>query len=686
MGTREQIPTLSPVRSPHPKKRAATVERSEVVIAASFVAAILLVAAMLIIAAPVGEHLFPNGHFGFFRGVMVYRKPAEQTRYLLAVAFVLIFGLVVARARLPHALTDTATGRAGVRLASICGLLTIGGVAVWGWWAQFHYTGGEPPTVHFGNGNLIAAIAIAAALTLIAQIRPKWLNPRPFMGSRSQGWSWFFIAALLTVCWLLPSVFREQNLAVTSREVTYHLQFTFDDFAAVVDGRTPLVNYAEQYSSLLPFVVWPVFRVLGTQVGSFTVTMCFLSLIGLLAVERVLALITRNERLALALYIPFLATSLFFILRNGSQLFSWASYYAVFPMRYVGPYVLLWLCTRHLRGLRPRSSIVIFTIAGLVALNNVEFGLPALAGTVAALAVTTKPERSTVLSLAKDLVLGLVLALAGVSILTLLLTGQLPNLGLLTLYSRLFGEGGFGLFPTPIAGLYLIVDMTFAAAILMAAIRYRTAVTDTAYTAVLAYSGVFGLGAGNYYMGRTHPAGLVVLFSIWALTVVLLALLALRTVTARRGHFNAPVSMLVTAALVSFGLVITSITQFPAPWTQVRRIAASAPAPPPYDLSAAVAFIRRTATHREAVVLLSPLGHLIALDAGVENVSPYSNQEDIVTYQQLGEELAALHDAGGKRFYIGGGPYFPEITSALAREGFVATADRASGLTEWQRR
>jgi len=663
-----------------------SVDRDDVVLAGAFVTAIALVASMLILASPLGDFLLPTGGFRFFPSVLhlVDRKPAEQMRYLLAVAFVLGLGLVFACVQVPRALTATQAGRTGLRLASVGGSLAILGVAVWGWWAQFHYTDGEPPTTHFSNRNLVAAIVIAGVLALFVRLRPRWLDPRSLLSPSPRSWIWVAIATLLTLCWLLPSVFREQNLASASLSVTYHLQFTFDDFVALVNGRTPLVNYVEQYASLLPFIVWPALRIGGTQVGTFTATMCLFSLFSLIAVERVFALITRNERLALALYVPFLATSLFFVLRSGEQLFSWASYYAVFPMRYFGPYVLLWLCVRHLRGLRPRSSAVVFAFAGLVVLNNIEFGLPSFLAAIVAVVVGAKPEPGRTVHLIKDVAVGVASALAIVAALTLLSSGELPDLGLLTLYSRIFGEGGFGLLHTPVAGLYLIVVMTFAAAILVVAVRFRSGAADGAHTAALAYSGILGLGTGNYYVGRTHPAGLVVLFSVWALSVVLLALLALRVLAARRGRPRAPSLLLLAGPLVSLGLAGTAVAQFPAPWTQLHRIAASAPPPLPYNVSAAVAFLRRTAAPGEPIVLLAPLGHLIALDAGVENVSPYSNQEGVVTYQQLNEVLTALHDARGRRVYAV--PAFPEIAGTLKSDGFSPTiADPASGITEWQR-
>jgi hypothetical protein len=662
------------------------VDRLDLVFAAILAFAVVLLASILIVAAPIGDHLFPSGGFHFFPSVMhlIYRKPAEQTRYLLAIAFVLALGLALILARAPRTLMATSAGRSGIRIASIFCQISVVGVAVWGWWAQFHYTDGEPPTTHFSNGNLVAACLIAGGVLMLVRMRPGLLDERPFVARSLRSWMWLALAALITICWLLPSFFREQNLSAASLSVTYHLQFTFDDFVAVVDGRTPLVNYAEQYASLLPFAVWPAFRVAGAQVGTFTAMMCLFSLVSLLSIERVFALVFRSERLALVLYVPFLATSLFFILRSGSQLFSWASYYAVFPMRYAGPYVLLWLCVRHLRGLRPGKPVVVFAFAGLVVLNNIEFGLPAYLALVIAMLVSEKPDMARLASLIKDAAIGLVSAMAIVAVLTLAVVGKLPDLALLTLYSRVFGEGGFGLLHTPIAGLYLIVDMTLAAAVIVAAVRCRLGAGDGAYTAALAYSGVFGLGAGNYYMGRTHPGGLVVLFSVWALSVILLGLLALRTVATSRARPKASALLPVVSVSILLGLVATAVAQFPAPWTQLRRITTMEPAPQPYNISAAVAFVRSTTVPGEPIVLLAPLGHLIALDAKVKNVSMYSSQEDIVTYEQLDEELAALRDAGGTRFYVVAGT-FPEVDEKLVSDRFSPTVNAASGITEWRR-
>ena len=130
----------------------------------------------------------------------------------------------------------------------------------------------------------------------------------------------------------------------------------------------------------MPFVTEPVFELFGTSVGTFTALMWTLSLLSFMCLERSLASLARNERTALLLYVPLLAVSLITMRHVGDERYFIANYYEVMPIRYLGPCVLFWCSVRHLRGLRPRSPTLLFLLAGLVAINNTEFGIPALGG------------------------------------------------------------------------------------------------------------------------------------------------------------------------------------------------------------------------------------------------------------------------------------------------------------------
>jgi hypothetical protein len=135
-------------------------------------------------------------------------------------------------------------------------------------------------------------------------------------------------------------------------------------------------------------------------------------------------------------------------------------------------------------------------------------------------------------------------------------------------------------------------------------------------------------------------------------------------------------------ALVLFGLFATSIDQFPAPWTQWRRLTKNAHVLQ-FNTAPAVRFIRASSRPGEDIAVLAALGHLIALEAHVINVSPYSDPDGIVTYEQLDDVLAELRSAHGDTIFTG--PIPPEVSNALMARGFrIVAQDAPSALSEWR--
>lgn len=621
--------------------------------------AAVIACAALVVAEPLSHVLFkPAGiHFFPIWTQLVHPKPVQETRYLLAVVLTILGAVALARAplRLPGS----------TLLASAAKLAT----AVLAIWCFRRYVSDDrhAGVGHFATRDLAVGGGLAILVAVLIRRRPSLAAARP------RNLAWPVLGVAITVCWLLPAVFRDRNVGHGLFVMWWHMQFVYGDFVATVGGRTPLVDYNAEYGSLLPVALAAPLRALGPSVGSFTALMCLLTLGSLLAVQRALALLTRSEPLALALYLPFLATGFFTDYHSGTERFYFGNYFGVFPLRYLGPYVLLWLCVRHLRGLRPRAPAWLFVLGTLATINDVEFGLPALAAAVVALAAAGSLRLRSIAA-------GVAAGALGVVAVLWLRTGQLIEVAHMTRYAQLFGRAGFGEVSTPTLGLHLVIYATFAGALVVAALRHRRVADDRSLTGALAFAGVFGLGAGSYYMGGSNPSQLLGVFSAWALAVALLALVAARALT-RPGvpRFAAG------AALVLFGLQATALTQFPAPWTQVRRITAGPAATQPYDRTAAAAYVRRTAAPGEHVVVLEGLGQLVALRAGVENVSPYSEIWAVWSHEQVAEIVGALRRAGGTRFYLGRAGADPGIGVALAADGFKRVgSDAASELTLWR--
>jgi hypothetical protein len=238
--------------------------------------------------------------------------------------------------------------------------------------------------------------------------------------------------------------------------------------------------------------------------------------------------------------------------------------------------------------------------------------------------------------------------------------------------------------PIPgLLGLHLLIYLTYVGAIIAATVRMRRRAPNRVLTGMLAWAGVFGLGAGFYFVGRSHPATLVHEFSAWALTLVLLTILAVRELSARRLRRTAVGALIV---LFGFGLAACSLAQAPTPWDQVARLQAPfapeeeqpdpEPLVPPEDpatrrfvASLADGRSRFVVRHGAPVAILLTTGHRIADAYGVVNVSPYTGTESIQTVQRMEATLDALRDAGGNTVILSN-LVNPSMLPLLTRRGF----------------
>lgn len=641
----------------------------------------LSLVAIAALGPPLGRLAFTGAHATFWPAAaqeQLRPKPTELARFALTVvcslAFVAAIPLAAARPlRMPPRRIRAAVAAVELLAAGALVLFFVaqGFVARYDLKDPRYFT---PPT--------LAAAGLIAALGAVALTRPALvarLRARP-VGVR---WSvaCVALAALVTVLWLLPSIYTDRDVAFAPTVVPGHLQFGFDEAMSVLDGRSPLVNMAT-YGALVPYLVALPLAAFHGALAAYTASTVALTALALLGIYGVLRRLTRSALAALALYVPFLATSLFIVRGDVVERFTYSSYAGVFPIRYAGPYLLAWLLARHLDGARPRSATPLFAAAGLVVLNNTDFGLPALGATLLAVVLARPPRnRSAALALAGRIAAGLGIAYALVALLTLLRAGTLPHLDRLFAYARLFGVAGFGNLPTPLLGFHLAILATFLAAAATAAVRAAARRSDATLTGMLAWCGVFGLGTGAYFVYRSHPSTLIASFSIWALTVAVLLVAVGRAAIARGALAPSPP---VLALLAGFGLAVCSIAQFPLPWAQVQRIARTGRSQP-LAQPEAVGLVRRLARPGATVAILTPIGHRVAYDAGVTNVTAYTGMPQMPTVDQLRETVRALRAGHGTLLFAT--EYWAEIFNALDVWGFRPVAvDRGSGVVAFRAR
>jgi hypothetical protein len=694
----------TPARQPEPaapdaRKRAERPSAEDLAWIGAIAGALLLGVAYVTLA-PLLSHLYPapdHDVFAIWQGQII-PETHEEVRAMLTLGAPILLALVIATigSRRPprRALDPVILGAQFIGVALLV-------VAV----LKQERTSGFLSVDYFDQyllspANLIAGVLIGIGLTTLVLRWSGRLPPwavRIGEALRSKGWLAFGLAALATTIWLLPSVVTDTTINRSGAIAIGHIPIQGEDYFAAVNGRTPLVDFIADYANLLPLLVAPILGAFDSSITAYTSIMCVLSGLGLLAVFGVFGEVTRGRWKALALYVPFVALALFPWNESGPFRETNGIYFGVLPGRYFGPFILAWLLALSFRRRIPIWAL--YGAAGLVLLNNYEFGTAALLALTAGLIATwdrTSPLRGRLLSLAGWGLAGLIGAFALISAITLILAGGLPNPSYLTYFSRLFLQDSYGLVPMHTLGLHWALYLTYGGALVVAAVRYVRGDPDRALTGMLAFAGVFGLVTAMYFVGRSSQFQLLLLFPAWGLALALLAWTAGRALRSAVGHPDRLRRLLVPAgaALIGFGVMISAIDRLPPPWRQVDRLQQGGPAI--YDETNAQNFVKsRTSAGEDVLIVGTPLDHRVAERAGVNNVSPLNGLFSLITPHQADLAIDQLDDSGGDLVFdaVSGpappkrpSPAVPEFAGILRAHGFrLVTTDPASHLRLWQR-
>jgi hypothetical protein len=645
-------------------------------------ASLALIGGIIWLAPPLSD-LYPEPARELFAQwqPQIRPEPLEATRFLLAIAVPFALGGLMLMG---------SAGRGDRRLDPAVIAVQLAGIAliVWAVCEQVDGPFLLVPADYFkplllSEPILVAGVGVGVSLALLALAAGRFRLDLP--GSITSRWRGvaFATAALLTALWLLPAVFTDETVGANGFAST-HVPVQAADYFAVVNGRTPFVDYVPQYVHLLPFALAPLLSTFDLSLTSYSILMVGLSLVALLCLFGALLHATERPVAALALYVPVLAFSLFPWAEEGLQRQSNSLYYGFFPGRYLGPFLLAWLCALAVRRRRLPVGLLFF-VAGLVVLNNAEFGGPALIASFAALAVGSARPRTLgqeIRTLIAPAAIGLVAALALVSFVTLARAGELPDLGSLTYFSQLFAREGWGLWPMPTLGLHIPMYLTFVAAVLAAAVRYVQSRPNSTLTAMLAYAGILGLLGSSYFAGRSLPWQLMLLFPVWGLALALLAWISAQSLSSAIAQQNSLARSLLPslAALCGFGVMVAAIATFPLPWSEVERLSESQPAV--HDVPEAQRFVEEHTHPGEAILLFGTYSdHRVAERAGVVNSSPWNYGFSLFSEREVDRALDDLEGEQGLKVFLNRG-FLPLGLDPLKDRGPVVALLRARGYEQ----
>lgn len=488
-------------------------------------------------------------------------------------------------------------------------------------------------------------------------------------------------ALLLTAALLTPAIVRDREAYLSSIVLWEHMEFTAAEYFAVASGKTPMVNFFPQYNNVLPVLLAPVLKLTGCSYGAFTTVMAGLSLVGLMAAYWTLSMLTRNTLTALALYLPVLGLSFSF---GGPA--AWAlgifNYFAVWPIRYVGPMVVLATLMWALRSPARWRLIVVGVVAGGSLINNLDFGGPALAGAAAAIFLA-RPAR-----VVRALLCFAVGALTAASMLQIgfFIRGRAwPDFVQAATYPKIFGLYGFGMIPLPSAGLYWTFCAAYMACLFVAIVSWWRGETNSIYAAVLAFVAIFGCGSFMYYVGRSHPHVLGALFFTWALAVTLLVY------GVQRQFSVSSASTAWQLAVIPGVLLLTHWSLFAVLlWPNAKPIVAQLERLQLNDVQGAQqraelsAFIRRNAGSARTILML-PTGHRIAFEERLRNEFPFPHPGTVILKAQAQQVEKVVVAKNIKKFFVSQQFEREEQQRMFERLGFQMK-ESFGGVNFWTRK
>lgn len=638
-------------------------------------------------------------------GVNCNPEPAEQLAFLLAIllptVFAFLFTILLRVAGVFRRPEPSGPWIGGLALASQLCLIAFGIKAL-----TYQVT-----IVHryrFLDSPALMVAATALGL-MFAQGGLQLRIPQPFTATlqyaRRQAWLPWGLALAWTVTYTVTGIYRAGELPLATEVLRFHIPYTMGEYAAVLNGRVPLVDFFPQYNNLQIFVAYPVLRALGFGAWSFTLVMFGFSTATLMLIYATLTRIFGSPWGALVVFVPIVAVGCYAgdITTNGYMNHAF-NYYAVGPMRYFGFSALAWLAAWYLARPALIRLVVSAPLALLVLLNNLDFGIPAALGMLACILLFPPPRDGA--GLVKRIVwsgglfLLLMVAALGLVCLTVrLAVGSWPMLDQLFVFQRTFALIGYFMLPMPQLGAHWIIYLTSISAVVIAI--YETFSAEHAEISVnrrvingsLAYAGVASFGPLAYYVGRSHAAVMVALFLAWAFVLAQLlhrAWLNWREAVVLGGapvRFLLPVPLVATAAL--FCMVASMVFEVPNVKAQYRRLSTdlSFLASGGIDKEAPHAALIRL-THKyvpkgKRAVIVYPNAHWLALQAGVENICPYVHTGSVILKDQINVIMAALARLPRAKQYLFGSP-MPDLRERLMEAGY-SRVDAVGDFGVWSR-
>ncbi len=472
----------------------------------------------------------------------------------------------------------------------------------------------------------------------------------------------YLLAALFTLGEVLPSLVTPTSFQTALSSFIFHLPAFTGEMAPVVNGRTPLVDFFPQYQNLLSLLLLPYFKAFGFSLLTFSIGMMLLTGIGMFFIFDVFFVLTESVLGALLLYFPWVIFSIYVVERSGSHYGSILTHFAIIPMRVWGPWVVFFFSARYFKRPTLRKEVILFYVASLASINNLDFGIPALGATLIAVLLT----QGEWLKKIGVFVCSYFFGWLSFGVMCWMRVGKLPELQQIFMYQKIFAIHGFNMLPTPLFGIHWIMALVWLVSLLMGMISASE--SRKVESASLIQYGIFGLGAFTYYLGRSAWSNVLALFPAFGMSFLLVSWSVYQRVRnswktwsrEERSLWVLPSIFLV----LGYSILLSDWVDLPNPMEQIQSLAGSRETV--FDPNW-VKWIQASTQPGEKVAIIAPYAHEIALLAQVENVYPFAFDGSIIILPQIDLLMRKLDEHGVKKIF---GQPPQEVRDRIELEGF----------------
>lgn len=291
---------------------------------------------------------------------------------------------------------------------------------------------------------------------------------------------------------------------------SWHFFYTANELAAPAAGMYPLVSFVPMYTNLLGYPIAPILRLIPSEAVLVILSwIIFLQAI-CLAVPVLIAYKVSGRQaafLSALLMVSVITTG-----KNGGA----NGYFQVFPIRTMFPVLLLGLIilsAHEYQVFKLKNSICLGLVVGLMLLNNLESGGPALLALAFTMALLSKSLRVLIFSwITIFCVTSLTFILFG---LVMSITVGAPDFSYLTLAIRIWGSAGYFKEYMSFTGFHNAYVMFFIMGMTLSfLVRFRAARLDSIdlrrVATLVAFGSSWGLFGISYFVGRSLTSTLQV--------------------------------------------------------------------------------------------------------------------------------------------------------------------------------